>query len=88
MTDDDRTGDSVRELTEEEMGPPFDFGALVEADEDSPFVARVRRAVHRRLLGSSVVEFCLLGPAVVVLELVLMICSVFRRDEPPEGGNQ
>ena len=77
--------DSAAEPSEADMGAPIDFSLLTEDDGDSPFVGRVRRSVHRRLLGSSVLEFCLVGPVVVVMELVLMIGSVFRGDESSGG---
>ena len=86
MRDDERDDDSAHEPSEEEMGPPVDLSPLTEDDGYSPFVGRVRRALHRRLLGSSVLEFCVVGPAVVALELLLMIGSIFRGHESNGGS--
>lgn len=68
-----------------DLEEPVDLSALAEDEETAaPFVGRLRRSVHRRLLGSNVVEFCVLGPAVVLLELVVAVAAVFTGDT--EGG--
>ncbi len=60
------------------MLPPA--GATAAAAES--FVGRVRRSIQRRLFAASVVEFCILGPALAVLEFVIAVVAFWRGDEP------
>ncbi|MDE2880778.1 MAG: hypothetical protein OXP70_02900 [Acidobacteriota bacterium] len=60
------------------MLPPA--GATDAADES--FVGRVRRSIQRRLFAASVVEFCILGPALAVLEFVVAVIAFWRGDGP------
>lgn len=79
QTDTDNEPAGHREPDEAEMGAPIDLRPLVEeAPADHRiFIDRLRRSVHRRLLGGSIIEFCVLGPAVVLLEALVAIAAVF-----------
>ena len=58
------------------MLPP----ASARGDASESFVGRVRRSIHRRLFAASVVEFCILGPALAVLEFVITVIAFWRGD--------
>ena len=60
------------------MLPPA--GAADTAHES--FVGRVRRSIQRRLFAASVVEFCVLGPALAALEFVVAVIAFWRGDGP------
>ena len=62
------------------MLPPAEAGG----DADESFVGRVRRSIHRRLFAASVVEFCVLGPALAVLEFVVAVIAFWRGDGRPQ----
>lgn len=79
-TDDEPTEGRTPEPTDEQLGVAVPLVPPSSGLPDERFAARVRRAIHRRMLGSSVVEFCLAAPLVVVLELATMIHSLFHND--------
>lgn len=58
------------------MLPPTGAGG----DADESLVGRVRRSIHRRLFAASVVELCVLGPALAVLEFVIAVIAFWRND--------
>lgn len=58
------------------MLPPADAGG----DAGESFVGRVRRSIQRRLFAASVVEFCVLGPALAVLEFLVAVIAFWRGD--------
>lgn len=84
MTSDTDGVNPEREPSDEELGAPVDLGAYLEDGLDDRFVERVQRGVHRRLLGSSVVEFCLI-PGWFVLEFIAAVGSLFD-DSSRRGG--
>lgn len=58
------------------MLPP----ASADGDAVGSFVGRVRRSIHRRLFAASMVEFCVLGPSLAVLEFVVAVIAFWRGD--------
>ena len=52
------------------------------------FGQRVERAIHRRLLGSSIADFCVLGPAVVVVGLAVAVVGYWHRGGHARGERE
>lgn len=84
MTDGPSHGQDSSPPTEPELLEPIDMlPPPAEDDEsaDAMFGRRVERAIHRRLLGSSITDFCVLGPALVALGLAVAVVGYWHRDE-------
>ena len=80
--------DTARVESAGEWQEPLDMGPVV-ADADDAAVSRfadgVKRAIHRRLFGASVVEFCVLGPGVVAVGLLVGVAGCWgARGRGPE----
>ena len=48
------------------------------------FARGVKRAIHRRLFGASIVEFCVIGPGIVVACLLVGVAGYRRFSRAPE----
>ncbi|MYD69338.1 MAG: hypothetical protein F4W89_01130 [Acidobacteria bacterium] len=92
MTDESRHRQELSPAAEAELQEPIDMlppPAEGDARAGAAFGQRVERAVHRRLLGSSITDFCVLGPALVALGLVVAVVGYWQRGEPArEEGDE
>ncbi len=85
MTDESQLPQSGAPPTEAELQEPIDMLPPPTEDDEvtgAMFGRRVERAVHRRLLGASITDFCVLGPTLVALGLVVAVVGYWQRGEP------
>lgn len=77
--------DEDRQLPLDRLSP---VGKQDDAEADR-FARGVKRAIQRRLFGASIVEFCVLGPGIVVAGLLVGIAGYrrFSRREPERKGD-
>ena len=56
---------------------------------DGRFARGVKRAIQRRLFGASIVEFCVIGPGIVVAGLLVGVAGYrrFNRRAPERKGD-
>ena len=79
----------------DEIPEDFDSGADYEppvlelrqlADETpGDFLERVQRAIRRNMLGSHVLDICIVGSALVLLQLLFMVGQLVRQERDAEG---
>lgn len=77
-----------------ESQAPLDMGPVAAGQDNAAadrFAGGVKRAIQRRLFGASIVEFCVIGPGIVVAGLLVGIAgyrSFSRRTAERKGDNQ
>lgn len=84
MTDESQHPEATSSGTEAEFHEPVELLPPPAEDDDvvgAVFGQRVQRAIHRRLLGSNITDFCVLGPALVALGLVVAVVGYWHRGE-------
>lgn len=75
-----------------ESQAPLDMGPVAAGQDDAAadrFAGCVKRAIHRRLFGASIVEFCVIGTGIVVVGLLVGIAGSrsFSRRAPERKGD-
>ena len=82
MTGGERTnGAGASEPPDAESLEPLDMSPEASEPEEAGsdrFARGVKRAIQRRLFGASIVEFCVIGPGIVVAGLLVGIAG-YRR---------
>ena len=87
MADESRHLEAPPPPTEAELHEPVELLPPPAEDDDvagAVFGQRVQRAIHRRLLGTSITDFCVLGPAVVALGLVVAVVGYWQHGRARE----
>ena len=64
--------------------PVVELRQLPDETQDD-FLERVRRVIRRNMLGSHVVDICIVGSALVLLQLLFMVGQLGRQDRDPGG---
>ena len=86
-----KAGDAPVEPAEESQAP-LDMGPVAAGRDDAAadrFAGGVKRAIQRRLFGASIVEFCVIGPGIVLVGLLLGVAGYrsFSRRAPERKGD-
>lgn len=74
-----------------ESQAPLDMGPVAAGQDNAAaerFAGGVKRAIHRRLFGASIVEFCIIGPGIVAVGLLIGVAGswIGRRRGPERKG--
>ena len=73
--------------SEAEYEPPIEELRQLSDETDDDFLDRVRRVVRRNMLGSNIVDICIVGSALVLLQLLFMVGQLARQ-ERDTGGDE
>lgn len=71
--------------SEAEYEPPVTELLQLPDETEDDFLDRVRRVIRRRMVGSHIVDICIVGSALVLLQLLFMAGQLAGREREPRG---
>ena len=70
---------------EAEYEPPITELRQLPDETEDDFLDRVRRVIRRNMLGSHVLDICVIGSALMLLQLLFMVGQLARQAREPGG---
>ena len=71
--------------SEAEYEPPIEELRQLPDETAGDFLGRVRRVIRRNMFGSHLVDICVVGSALVLLQLLFLVGQLAHQEPEPEG---